>query len=403
MTELTSAVPNTRGRIQSIDILRGIVMVIMALDHVRDFFHIAGASDSPTNLATTSPLLFFTRFITHFCAPVFVFLAGTSAFLQASRKPKKELSVFLIKRGLWLVFAEMAIVTLGLTFDPTYHVFILQVIWAIGTSMIILGLLVRLPFPVILLYGLLIVFFHNLADVPEKMHTGPLPLWWGLIHGNFYFFQFSPDVPNRGAMIIYAFVPWSGVMALGYCFGKLFHPDVDAAFRRKALLYIGSGLIVLFFILRGFNNYGDPVPWSAQARGRIYTVISFFNANKYPPSLVYLCMTLGPAIVLLAFIEKIKIRPWNFFITYGRVPFFFYILHFYLIHILCLIAFYASGYGSGDIIPQGSPFLFRPLHFGYRLWAVYGIWIAVVLALYPLCKKYERYKSTQKKWWTSYL
>jgi uncharacterized membrane protein len=399
MTELAGS----KQRIQSIDLLRGIVIVIMALDHVRDFFHIEGASDSPTNLATTTPLLFFTRWITHFCAPTFVFLAGTSAFLQGMRKPKKELSLFLIKRGLWLVLMELVIVTLGITFDPAYHIFVLQVIWAIGASMIILGLLVRFPYPVILMYGLLIVFFHNLADVPEKVNGGPVGFWWNLIHGNFYFFQFAVDVPNRGALIVYAFVPWSGVMALGYCFGKLFHRDVDAAYRKKALLYIGSGLILLFLILRGFNNYGDPVPWSSQSRGTAYTVISFFNANKYPPSLVYLCMTLGPAILVLAFIESIKNRVTNFFITYGRVPFFFYILHFYLIHILCVVFFYANGYGSGDIVSQGSPFLFRPLNFGYNLWVVYGIWAAVVLSLYPLCKKYDRFKSTRQKWWTSYL
>ncbi|HEY6505107.1 MAG TPA: heparan-alpha-glucosaminide N-acetyltransferase domain-containing protein [Chitinophagaceae bacterium] len=396
MTELAGP----KQRIQSIDLLRGIVIVIMALDHVRDFFHIEGASDVPTNLATTTPVLFLTRWITHFCAPVFVFLAGTSAFLQGMRKPKKELSLFLIKRGLWLVLMELVIVTLGITFDPTYHIFIMQVIWAIGISMIILGLLIRFPFPVILIYGLLIVFFHNLADTPEKMNNGPVGFWWNLVHGRFYFASFGG---NRGLLVVYAFLPWSGVMALGYCFGKLFHRDADAAWRKKALIYIGSGLIILFFILRGFNNYGDPFPWTEQSRGGIYTFISFFNANKYPPSLVYLCMTLGPAILFLAFIEHIKNRVTGFFITYGRVPFFFYILHFYLIHILCVIAFYANGFGNGDIISPGSPFLFRPLDFGYSLWVVYLIWIAVVLSLYPLCKKYDKFKSTQRKWWTSYV
>ncbi|MBL7745026.1 MAG: DUF1624 domain-containing protein [Chitinophagaceae bacterium] len=397
MPELTAP----RQRIQSIDLLRGIVIVIMALDHVRDFFHIQGASDVPTNLATTTPVLFLTRWITHFCAPTFVFLAGTSAFLQGMRKPKKELSLFLIKRGLWLVLMEFVIVTLGITFDPAYHVFIMQVIWAIGASMIILGLLVRFPYPVILIYGLLVVFFHNLADVPEKMNNGPSGFWWNLVHGNFYFQSFGG---NRGLLIAYAFLPWSGVMALGYCFGKLFHRDTDALFRKKALVYIGSSLIFLFFILRGFNNYGDPVPWAEQSRGSIYTIISFFNANKYPPSLVYLCMTLGPAILLLAFIENIKNSITGFFVTYGRVPFFFYILHFYLIHILCVIAFFASGkHGVDNIVSPGSPFLFRPLDFGYSLWVVYLIWIAVVLSLYPLCKKYDRFKSSQQKWWTSYL
>ncbi|MEI9808119.1 MAG: heparan-alpha-glucosaminide N-acetyltransferase domain-containing protein [Bacteroidota bacterium] len=402
MAELTAS----RTRIQSIDLLRGVVIVIMALDHVRDFFHVAGASDTPTNLVTTTPALFFTRWITHFCAPVFVFLAGTSGFLQGLRKSKKELSLFLIKRGLWLVLAEVVVVTLGITFDPAYHLFILQVIWAIGASMIILGLLIWLPFPVILFYGLAVVFLHNMLDAPEAAMAArkeELPFWWKFIHSGFFFQPFSASAPARGLLVIYAFLPWSGVMALGYCFGKLFSREVDAAYRKKALIYIGCGLIALFLILRGLNQYGDPLYWSEQSRGAVYTVLSFFNVQKYPPSLVYLCMTLGPAILLLAFLENIKNRAGSFFITFGRVPFFFYVLHFYLIHIICVVLFYKEGFGSGDIVPPGSPFLFRPLDFGYSLWIVYLIWISVVLALYPLCKKYDRYKSTHQKWWTSYV
>lgn len=399
MAELTVS----KQRIQSIDLLRGIVIVIMALDHVRDFFHIYGASDTPTNLATTTPLLFFTRFITHFCAPTFVFLAGTSGFLQGMRKSKKELSIFLIKRGLWLVLAEVLIVTLGITFDPTYHIFVLQVIWAIGISMIILGLLVRLPFAIILMYGLLIVFFHNLADAPERANGGPSGFWWNLIHSGFYFHRFDPDVPNRGLLIVYAFVPWSGVMALGYCFGKFYERHIDPAFRKKSLIYLGSGLIILFLILRAFNNYGDPAPWSEQARGGVYTVLSFFNVSKYPPSLMYICITLGPSILFLAFAEKLPGKVGKFFITYGRVPFFFYILHFYLIHLLCVVAFFIEGYGTKDIVSPGSPFLFRPINFGYNIWITYLVWIIVVLMLYPLCRKYDKYKTLQQKWWTSYV
>ena len=402
MAELT--VPKTR--VQSIDLLRGIVIVIMALDHVRDFFHNQAMTDDPTNLATTTPFLFFTRWITHFCAPVFVFLAGTSGFLQGLRKSKKELSLFLIKRGLWLVFVEFALVTLGLSFDPGYHIFFLQVIWAIGTSMIILGLLVWLPFPLILLYGFVVVFFHNMLDASEAaMAAGKeqLPLWWKFIHGRPFFEPFSADNPGRGVFVPYAFVPWSGVMALGYCFGKLFRKDIDPARRQKALLYIGIGLTLFFIIIRFINKYGDFSHWSVQPRGSIYTFISFFNPSKYPPSLVYLSMTLGPAIIFLAFIEKVHNRFTRFFTIFGRVPFFFYILHFYLIHIFCVIAFYASGYGNQDIVSPQVPFYFRPAKFGFNLWVVYAIWVAVILILYPLCKKYNRYKTANPKWWTSYV
>lgn len=391
-------------RVQSIDLLRGIVIVIMALDHVRDFFHIEGATGDPANMQTTTPVLFFTRFITHFCAPVFVFLAGTSGFLQGLRKSKKELSIFLIKRGLWLVFAELVIVTFGITFDPGYHVLVLQVIWAIGVSMIILGLLVWLPFPVVLFYGIIIVLLHNMLDTSEATIAArgeQLPLWWRLIHSGPFI---EPLSTERRVLGLYAFVPWSGVMALGYCFGKLFQPDIDPAWRKKALLYIGTGLILLFIILRAINDYGDPRHWSEQPRGVIYSFLSFFNTTKYPPSLMYLSMTLGPAILFLAFIEKVQNKVTGFFITYGRVPFFFYILHFYLMHIICIIFFYAEGYGKEDIVPEGLvPLFFRPREFGYNLWIVYGIWIAIVLMLYPLCKKYDRYKTSTHKWWTSYV
>jgi uncharacterized membrane protein len=401
MTQLTA----TKTRIQSIDLLRGIVIVIMALDHVRDFFHIEGATGDPTDMETTSPMLFFTRWITHFCAPVFIFLAGTSGFLQGLRKTKKQLSLFLIKRGLWLVLAELILISFGITFDPGYHFVILQVIWAIGTSMIILGLLVWLPFPLILIYGLGVFFLHNLLDAEEaRRGQQNLPLIWKLFHGSIYFKPFDPESPARGILGIYAILPWSGVMALGYCFGKIFRREVSPVSRKNYLLLIGSGLIVLFIILRFINQYGDTRPWSGQTRGDIFTFLSFLNTNKYPPSLMYLCMTLGPAIIILALIEKVQNSFSRFFVTYGRVPFFFYILHFYLIHLVCLVFFYAKGYGSEDIVPEnGSPIFFRPPEFGFNLWGTYAVWIAIVLALYPLCRMYDRYKTTKRKWWTSYL
>src|SRR5438477_9433188 len=245
----------SRKRIQSIDILRGIVMVIMALDHVRDFFFRANVSGGgasvamdPTNLATTTPLLFFTRWITHFCAPTFVFLAGTSVFLMGQRKTKSEVSAFLIKRGFWLVFVELVIITFGWTYNPFFNVFILQVIWAIGISMIFLGLLVRLPFWLIFSLGFIIVFGHNLLDYPEinKHFKG------GVLADLLYFSNFSIYYldKNHLFLIVYAFLPWLGVMMLGYCFGKLYVKAVDPLWRRKILLGIGTGLIVLFIILR---------------------------------------------------------------------------------------------------------------------------------------------------------
>jgi uncharacterized membrane protein len=398
--------PATRNRIQSIDILRGLVMVIMALDHVRDFFFkgvSAGAAvaTDPTNLATTTPALFFTRWITHFCAPVFVFLAGTSIFLMSQKKSKGELSIFLLKRGLWLVFVEIIIITFGWRFDPLFRLFILQVIWAIGISMIILGFLVRLPWKIILLIGFIIVCGHNFLDYPAINQS----LKGSFISDIIYFanFSFYPLWSNHTVVIIYAFLPWTGVMLLGYCFGKLYMKGVDPAWRKKILIGIGLGLVLLFLVLRFIDFYGDPVQWSTQSRGGLFTFLSFLNLNKYPPSLLYLCMTLGPAILLLAFIEKMQNWFTRTMSIYGRVPMFYYILHFYLIHLIVVIVFYLSGFTAKDINGPNHIFLFRPPTFGFGLWGVYAVWIFVVIALYPFCKKYDSYKSSNQKWWLSYL
>ncbi|MDP4261514.1 MAG: heparan-alpha-glucosaminide N-acetyltransferase domain-containing protein [Bacteroidota bacterium] len=401
MTKQAAIVPNSRGRIQSIDVLRGLVMVIMALDHVRDFFHNQAMTDEPTNMATTTPWLFFTRWITHFCAPVFIFLAGTSSFLMGQKKTRKELSRFLVTRGLWLLFIELFIITFAWTFNPFYNFFILQVIWAISLSMIVLGLLVRLPFPVILAFGLLVVLGHNLLDYPEAANKGHVGFWWNLLHHA----QFDTYEIWKGhfAVLIYAFVPWSGIMALGYCFGAWFKKEVPGETRRKRLLFLGAGMIALFIILRLINKYGDPAPWSQQPRGAVITLLSFFNVTKYPPSLMYACITLGPAILFLALIEKVQSKWENFFLVYGRVPFFYYVLHFYIIHLFCVIAFFAKGYTTSQIVTPQFPFYFRPPTFGFDLWVVYAIWIIVVISLYPLCRWYNRYKATHHQWWLSYL
>lgn len=388
-------------RIQSIDVLRGIVMIIMALDHTRDFFHV-GAFQGPDPLdpATTNPALYFTRWITHLCAPTFVFLAGTSSYLVGLRKSRSDLSGFLIKRGIWLILMEVFIVNLGLTFNPLYNLTVFQVIWAIGISMVILGLLVRLPFPVILTIGLIIVLGHNALDYPEIAHRYNLNFWWDLIHGAR--FDVYPFAPGHVLLIIYPFLPWTGLMIMGYCAGKLFAADFPVLQRRKILLYTGSGLIVFFFLIRFINAYGDPVPWSSQANA-LRTAYSFFNVTKYPPSLMYMSITIGISLLVLVAIENVQNKVTEFAKVFGRVPFFYYVLHFYLIHIITVVAFYLSGYGAKDIVDPQVPFLFRPATFGFPLWAVYLIWISVILILYPLCKRYNKYKSTHHQWWLSYV
>jgi uncharacterized membrane protein len=398
MNQLTELTANKK-RVQSIDILRGIVMIIMALDHVRDFFHVDAFQGDPLNPATTTPILYFTRWITHFCAPTFVFLAGTSAYLIGLRKSKADLSSFLLKRGLWLILVEAVIITLGWTFDPLYHTIIFQVIWAIGISMVLLGLAVRLPYKVIFAIGALIVLGHNLLDYPEADRKHEVGFVWDLLHnGRFDTYNFAP---GRILIIAYAFLPWMGIMFMGYSAGKLFEATVEPIKRQKALLFIGSGLIALFVVLRLINEYGNPFPWPPQ-KNALATIMVFMNVQKYPPSLMYASITLGPALIMLALIENVQNRFTDFVKVFGRVPFFYYVLHLYFIHIFTVIAFYIAGYGSKDIVGQ-TPFLFRPVQFGYPLWAVYAIWIVLIMALYPLCKWYNKYKATHTQWWLSYL
>ena len=398
-----------RSRINSIDILRGLVMVIMALDHVRDFFYkvdlgkAADAALDPTNMQTTYPMLFFTRWITHFCAPIFVFLAGASVYLMCQRKSRKEVSAFLIKRGFWLVFVEVVIITFGWTFNPFFNLHILQVIWAIGVSMILMGFLVLLPYKVIFAMGILIVAGHNLLDYPSVSSGLKGSLFSDLLYfSNFSVYRLWGD---HFFVIVYSFLPWTGVMLLGYCFGKLYQPGVDAAWRRKILWRLGAALFILFLILRFSNLYGDPVPWATQPRGSVYTILSFFNLNKYPPSLLFLCMTIGPGILFLAFIEKVQNGFTRVMNVYGRVPMLYYILHFYIIHTIVVVVFYIQGFGTKDIVPDGLPFYFKPNGLGFGLAGVYAVWLFVVAVLYPVCKKYDRYKSANagKKWWLGYI
>jgi len=386
-------------RIESIDLLRGLVMIIMALDHTRDFFHNQAFTGDPLDPATTTPILYFTRWVTHFCAPTFVFLSGLSAWLQSRRKTKKELSWFLITRGLWLVLIEVTIVTLGISGDIHFGFFILQTIWSIGISMFILGLVIWLPFRMILLIGLLIVFGHNAIDFAEKGRTD-FPVWWQFLHRGGVLRLWDGHMLG----IFYPFLSWTGLMILGYCCGKIF-TAMDAEKRKRTLLWMGIGALLFFIALRAVDIYGDPLHWSKQ-RNVFYSFLSFMNVQKYPPSLLFMCATIGPGLLFLALVKDTGSRFSKIIKVYGRVPFFYYILHFYLLHIINIILYLSRGhsFAEGMAGSPGLPFKFAVPGEGYSLWIVYVIWLAVVIALYPLCKWYDNYKTNHKeKRWLSYL
>lgn len=389
----------TSYRINSLDLLRGLVMIIMALDHSRDFIHREALTDDALNFATTTPILFFTRWITHFCAPVFVFLAGTSGYLQSLRKSKKELSGFLIKRGLWLVLLEVTLITLGITYDIHFSIFALQTIWSIGISMVFLGLAVWLPFNAILAIGLLIVLGHNSLDFYEAGHKGPFPIVYSLVHRPGFF----PLSGRYNLLLLYPFLSWTGLMLLGYCFGRLF-TLYEGAQRRKVLTAVGLGVIFFFIALRATNLYGDPSHWTTQ-KNVLFTFFSFINTTKYPPSLLYTCMTIGPAILFLAWTENIKNSLSKIITVYGRVPFFYYVLHFYLLHLITALLYLSRGHtvAQGEAGVPGVPFKFMRPGEGYSLVIVYLVWIGVVVALYPACRWFSQYKQTHKQWWLSYL
>lgn len=387
-------------RIDTIDLLRGIIMVIMALDHVRDYFHFGGIQGDPSNLETTTPILYFTRFITHYCAPIFVFLAGTSAFLYGRNKSKTELFKFLFTRGVWLVFLELVVNNLIWTFDLSYSFQVVQVIWAIGFSMIFLSLLIFFRIRYIVLIGLVIVGAHNLLDHIVAEGSGLSSLVWYALHQQ----KFLVLGTDRLIIFMYPLIPWIGVMALGYCFGKFYSSDFDSERRKKYLLTLGLACLALFFLLRGFNLYGDPAPWIAQDTVA-KTVMSFFKVTKYPPSLSFLCITLGPAFLFLYAFEKTKNKLSDFFLVYGRVPLFYYFLHMMVIHSLALIGILLFGGDWRLMIFDASTVMSGQLAgYGYSLGVVYGVWIGVVLLLYPVCKKYMIYKANNRsKWWLSYL
>jgi uncharacterized membrane protein len=382
------------ARIESIDLLRGIVMIIMALDHVRDYFHADAFLFNPLDLQKTNVVLFATRWITHLCAPVFVFLAGTSAFLVGSRKGKRELSSFLFKRGLWLLVLEFTVINFAWFFNINFELMALTVIWALGVSMIVLGVAIHLPFKVILALGVILVFGHNLLD---SIHIDSV--WWSLLHeqSGFQFGHFF-------VFVGYPLLPWIGTMFLGYCFGSLYLPSVNSDQRKKLLLQLGIAATLLFVVLRITDVYGEPYKWTTQENGA-FTFLSFMNVTKYPPSLLYLLITLGPSLIFLALSENLKGRFAQYVISLGRVPMFYYIVHIAFVHFIALFAAKATGFDFSDMVfntwVTDSPDL---KGYGFSLGVTYLVWIAVVLILMPLCIWYDQYKIRNKeKWWLSYL
>jgi uncharacterized membrane protein len=406
-----AATPSSaRPRLDSIDFVRGLVMVIMALDHVRDYFNLDARYFDPSDLTRTTPALFLTRWITHFCAPTFIFLAGTSAWLWASRgRSPAQLGRFLVSRGLWLIVVELTLVTVGWTFNFTWSFVALQVIWAIGCSMIILAALSRLPLKAVAAIGLIMIVGHNLFDGihPRPLLggavLGQLPLasasahrvlsadatWWDWLWSVLH--VFNPPVT-------YPLIPWVGVMAAGYAFGPLVkRPPAE---RQRTLIRLGLALTAAFVVIRWLNRYGDPAPWSVQP-DPVYTVLSFLNTTKYPPSLLYLLMTLGPAITLLGLMDRVSGPLVRFVVVYGRVPFLYYVVHLYVIHGLTLVA--AAITGQADPEQLRVVFRFYPKTFGFGLGTVYLVWIGVVLALYPLCAWFAGLKARRKDAWLSYV
>ena len=387
MTQLAARSATERTR--SIDLLRGGVMVLMVLDHARDFF--VGIGPGPTDLATTTLPLFFTRWITHFCAPVFVLLAGVSAQLYAVKNGLPRARHFLLTRGLWLVVLELTIVRFAWIPDPFYHFVLLQVIWVLGWAMVVLAGLSYLPRRVVVVLGFVIALGHNALDPWDRGSFGALEPFWNLIHE-----RGMLTLGGRKVFVSYPVLPWLGVVALGFGLGSWFQkPAIE---RQRLLLRAGVAATVGFVALRALNVYGDPKPWTVQARGSAFTLLSFLNCQKYPPSLAYLLMTLGPALVVLALLERVPAPAWQPLVTFGRVPLFFYVVHLYLLRFAAApLAFARFGKSAFQPPPghAGSP--------ECPLWTAYAALIVAILLLYPLCRWFARKKAESRSAWLSYL
>lgn len=387
-----TAVATNMQRLTSIDMLRGLVIVIMALDHVRDM--LTPPQPELLDFSSADASLFFTRWITHLCAPTFVLLAGTSAFLYGTKgRSTGEVSRFLLTRGAWLVFIELTIVNFAWNFNLGAQYFpVMQVIWVLGISMIVLAGLIWLPRTLVAGIGIAMIVGHNLLDAIQPATESASAAWLLLhIQGQLYIGE-TPII-----FVAYPMIPWIGVIALGYAIGPIFIAN-DAG-RPRRLLWTGFSLVLAFLAIRAFNFYGEPDPW--QSHGTLEaTLVDFFNTTKYPPSLQFLLMTLGPTFMLLGLFERIKGRLSEALVVIGRVPFFFYVAHLYLIHFIAL----GLGLIQGFTIPQIAViYIFYPPDFGVSLGTVYLAWIAVILVLYPACRWFAGVKARNRSWWLSYL
>jgi uncharacterized membrane protein len=381
-----------RPRLDGIDFLRGLVMIIMVLDHARDFF--SGSGASPRDVHDTA--LFLTRWVTHFCAPVFIFLAGISAHLYGQRgRTTGELSRFLLSRGLWLVLIELTVVRFAWTFSPAYDYVFVQVIWAIGCSLIALAGLVFLPRWAIATIALAMIAGHNLLDAIQPADLGAAGTLWMFVHAT----GSLQPVPGVEMLVFYPLVPWIGVMAAGYLLAPVMLREESQ--RGRTLVTLGIAVTIGFIVLRATNLYGDPAPWAVQDTA-MATVLSFINCEKYAPSLLYLAMTLGPALIVLGSFRAARGALGRAIVTIGRVPFLFYVAHLVLLHLLAVIVSWAM---TGDVawLFQRMPVMAKPEGYGFALPPVYGVWIMAVLMLYPLARAFAAIKQRRTDWWLSYL
>ena len=397
-----AAPPARRTRIDSVDLLRGLVMVLMLLDHSREYVHRDGLVFDPSDLSRTTVAIFLTRWVTHFCAPAFVFLAGTGVALQLARgKSKRELQRFLLTRGAWLIVLEFTLVRFVVTFDLDYAAFpgMLQVIWAIGVSMIVLAALIHLRTRWIAAIGIAIVALHNLTDplnvAPMAVPPEGADAFWMVLHQPGFISVFGVRL-----LVLYPVLPWIGVLLCGYCLGQVYGWDAER--RRRLLVRLGVGMVAAFILLRLTNVYGNPFPWSAQ-KDAAFTVLSFVNTQKYPPSLLFILMTLGPALLLLAWVEPMRRGPvGRALVTFGRVPLFFYVLQWVMAHGLGLLLSLAAGKPTSHFF--GMPGFTPPEPgAGFSLGVAYLCWLAGVAMLYPLCRWFAAVKARRDDWWLSYL
>lgn len=390
---------SSKLRLPSIDALRGLVMVIMALDHTREFFNYSAQMFQPEDLARTTTALFFTRWVTHICAPVFSFTAGLGAFFWMSHgRTTAQLSNFLWKRGVWLALVDLTIMRFCLTFSFLHGFLILSVLWVLGLSMIVLALLVRMPIKWLAVLSIAVIALHNLADRITAAQFGSYGWLWEILHQQGLF-----KAGGGLVLVAYPLVPWFAVMSLGFCFGKIMQMPSDR--RRNWLFRLGIATTAAFVVLRAINAYGDPRPWTRAFPGM--AVLSFLNCTKYPPSLDFLLMTMGPAFLLLAWFDRIQFSRNNPLIVFGRVPFFYFVVHLYLVHLLtfpvALVNYGRAAFLLKPLPSMGGPADLYPPDYGYSLLATYGIWVLVVVLMYPVCRWFAGVKARSHEWWLSYL